>query len=311
MGIPFLTAPIMAIHCTRKRASPANDTIKQLVTILRHDFTNELVASLDASPVQSSICLKITAEIGIDPQVANQETGGNTYQSIYLGSITLDQAELNGYLLQQSTTPVATPLLRSHVLTDQPATARGEAAGLSSSTKNTSSGSVARPLPRHHILEPARPLVSEETPSYVKRRKTFGKLTVRGGSCDDSPYDSSESSRTAISTPRQLQIKSREYPQRKKRDDHGVCQLQPSSVEKFIAGVWKQIYSSVELAPMSLDTNHDPIITSSPNYEVRIGGPSLVSLSHSLETIIQAHWVDCFDHRVKEIGIEKPFLSNT
>merc|ERR1712230_311473 len=82
--IPFLTAPIMAIHCTRKRASPANDTIKQLVTILRHDFTNELVALLAASPVQSSICLKITAEIGIDPQVANQETGGNTYQSIYL-----------------------------------------------------------------------------------------------------------------------------------------------------------------------------------------------------------------------------------
>jgi hypothetical protein len=33
--------------------------------------------------------------------------------------------------------------------------------------------------------------------------------------------------------------------------------------------------------------------------------------SRSLETIIQAHWVDCFDYRVKEIGIEKPFLSDT
>lgn len=32
--------------------------------------------------------------------------------------------------------------------------------------------------------------------------------------------------------------------------------------------------------------------------------------SRSLETIIQAHWVDCFDYRVKEIRMEKPFLFN-
>ncbi len=31
--------------------------------------------------------------------------------------------------------------------------------------------------------------------------------------------------------------------------------------------------------------------------------------SRALETIIQAHWVDCFEARVKAIGVEKPFIS--
>ena len=33
--------------------------------------------------------------------------------------------------------------------------------------------------------------------------------------------------------------------------------------------------------------------------------------SRVLETIIQSRWVDCFEARVKAIGIEQPFLSNT
>jgi hypothetical protein len=31
----------------------------------------------------------------------------------------------------------------------------------------------------------------------------------------------------------------------------------------------------------------------------------------ALETIVQAHWVDCFEARVKNVATEKPFLSNT
>jgi hypothetical protein len=72
------------VPCTRKRASPATDTIQQLVTILRHDFTVELNASLAAFPAQSSICLKINAEICIDPPAAQEEPGGNRYQPVHL-----------------------------------------------------------------------------------------------------------------------------------------------------------------------------------------------------------------------------------
>jgi len=33
--------------------------------------------------------------------------------------------------------------------------------------------------------------------------------------------------------------------------------------------------------------------------------------SRALETVIQAHWVDCYEARVKAIGLENPFLSDT
>lgn len=33
--------------------------------------------------------------------------------------------------------------------------------------------------------------------------------------------------------------------------------------------------------------------------------------SRALETIIQAHWVDCFDVRVKTVQLEDTYLSST
>jgi hypothetical protein len=143
------------------------------------------------------------------------------------------------------------PLLRSHVTTEEPKTTHEEA-GLASISQTSSPGAGTSTSPPNQILEPARPRVSEQDSSLGKRRKTIGGLTVRRGSRNETPDDSSASSRTASSTARQLQTKSREFPQRKKKNDYGVHQLQPSSVEKFIAGVWKQIYSNVELAPISL-----------------------------------------------------------
>ena len=59
---------------------------------------------------------------------------------------------------------------------------------------------------------------------------------------------------TPCLTTRQLQTKTREFLQRKKEND-GVVSIYPAaSIEKFLAGVWKQIYSSVELKPISLES---------------------------------------------------------
>ncbi|KAM3157100.1 SET domain-containing protein [Botrytis cinerea] len=267
--------------------------IQDLVTILRHDFTVELNASLASLPPQSSPCLKIHAEICIDPSVPQGEIGGYKSQPIYLGSISLDQAEIHGSFNQQSTTPVATDpsLLPNNSIVE----------GLGS----THNGPELSNIHQTHPLE--------------KKRKTIGGLTIKRGSYDEMPDDSSSSSQVGSSAARQLQTEFRVFPQRKKRNGHGIHQLQPSSIEKFVAGVWKQIYSNVELAPISLDSNCVPMIASGgSNFELFRAINSLclrittiARRYRSLETIIQAHWVDCFDHRVKEIGIQNPFLSNT
>ncbi|KAF5872145.1 uncharacterized protein Bfra_005499 [Botrytis fragariae] len=267
--------------------------IQDLVTILRHDFTVELNASLASLPPQSSTYLKIHAEICIDPSVPQDQLGGHKSQPIYLGSISLDQTGSHEHLNQQCTIPVSTgpSLLRDNTI-----------------MKGVELSHKAPELPSMH-----------QSSSLEKRRKTIGGLTIRRGGCDEMPDDSSTSSQAGNSTVRQLQTESRVFPQRKKRNDHGIHQLQPSSVEKFVAGVWKQIYSNVELAPMLLDSDCVPIIASGgPNIETFRAINSLclkittvARRCRSLETIIQAHWVDCFDYRVKEIGIQNPFLSNT
>lgn len=87
-----------------------------------------------------------------------------------------------------------------------------------------------------------------------KRRKTTGGLRVGTGSSVDSSEvrSANETLSPMDSTTRQLKTKSREFPQRKKKEEAGVHPLLPSSTEKFVTGVWKQIYSSVKITPASL-----------------------------------------------------------
>ncbi len=89
-----------------------------------------------------------------------------------------------------------------------------------------------------------------------KRRKTTGGLRVRQASTVETPDDYVAPASTGNSTVRQLQTKSRDFPQRKKKNGEGVYQLQPSSVDKFVTGMWKQMFSSVELTPTSLVDFH-------------------------------------------------------
>ncbi|PVH86903.1 SET domain-containing protein [Cadophora sp. DSE1049] len=135
-----------------------------------------------------------------------------------------------------------------------------------------------------------------------KRRKTAGAVRVIETILSVPPTGPSTPT-SANSTARQLQTKPREFPQRKKKSEDGVHHLQPSSVERFVAGLWKQVFSSVELNPTSLAFREINSLC------LRVAKMS--RCSRALETIIQAHWVDCFEARVKNIGVEKPFLSTT
>jgi len=118
-----------------------------------------------------------------------------------------------------------------------------------------------------HVISPpaislptAPPTPREDESPPNKRQRTLGKLQV-------SKEKITASLPIEASTTRQLQPKSRGFPQRKKKDED-VHQLQPASIEKFINGIWKQIYSSVEL-----DSTPDPdsVETSS----LRTRGPDI------------------------------------
>ncbi len=85
-----------------------------------------------------------------------------------------------------------------------------------------------------------------------KRRKTTGGLRVRQANTVETPDDNIAPSATGNSSARRLQTKSREFPQRKMKTDQGVHELQPSSVEKFVAGLWKQMFTSIDLTLIAL-----------------------------------------------------------
>ncbi|KAG4431638.1 hypothetical protein IFR05_012880 [Cadophora sp. M221] len=293
-------------QCTQENLSPKTEVLRQLMKILGHDFTADLSSSVASLPALSFLRLKINAEICIE---AHDSNGADAAQvsPIHMGSINLNASELRDYLQSHfSNNGIPTPA-RSSVDRDDFAS--------SSFTQSQSSGTgispdVSRKLQRNLQASNSHP---------NKKRKTAGALCVTETSTLDSPAGSSTPTSMESSTARQLQTKPREFPQRKKKNEYGVHHLQPSSVERFIAGLWKQVFSSVEITPISLEgiSIMDPI-GSGGNIEafrdinslcLRIA--KISRCSRALEAIIQAHWVDCFEARVKNIGIEKPFLSST
>jgi hypothetical protein len=149
------------------------------------------------------------------------------------GSIDLERSELEYYLRELPTAPNAATDSDHQVI----------------SSPDTFDLALDQLLP----TAPPTPR-DEDTSQPNKRRKTLGGLKVTSEKITSSlPSEGS--------TIRKLQPKSRGFPQRKRKDD-GVHQLQPASVERFIAGIWKQIYSSVRLASLPSPNSADPTFVS-------------------------------------------------
>lgn len=114
--------------------------------------------------------------------------------------------------------------------------------------RNTSSSTVTRiggrPSTQSH---PQR----NEDSHYQKRRKTVGGLRIGSNTSGLKGLDTiAAASPTCSVTTRRLQINPQGFPQRKKRD-FDFHELQPSSVDKFVVGIWKNVFSTIELTPTS------------------------------------------------------------
>lgn len=172
--------------------------------------------------------------------------------------------------------------------------------------------------PRSTLVSPApTPEESDEHPA--KARKATGGLRVRV------PANAEPTSGHSANTTRRLESDGRVFPQRKKNvGDNPV--FQPSSLQKFVKGVWESIYSSVKMDPtevieqwQAIESNGQPKLLTSTETELCARDSSLAcgnfgrmsilarKLSQtsrtcrSLEVIVQAKWVQLFDDRLHEL----------
>ncbi|KAL4794577.1 hypothetical protein BDV19DRAFT_364830 [Aspergillus venezuelensis] len=177
----------------------------------------------------------------------------------------------------------------------------------------------------------AQPQPEPEDCRPSKRHKTVGGLQLpasrsnhqRQGAklrpIQDGPADgpSSQSNQASKST-RQFESDTR-FPQRAK-PGAGLepPTLEPTSTDRLIAGIWKQIYSSVELSRDFSDVKPLFNIRSAPSLEVFKSVNALClryynrsQSSRALEMVVQTFWVECFEARTAVLRYEKPILSKT
>ncbi|KAL4946931.1 hypothetical protein BDW69DRAFT_190725, partial [Aspergillus filifer] len=161
----------------------------------------------------------------------------------------------------------------------------------------------------------------------TKRHKTVGGLQLprsylqkQGASIKPIQTGSADTSGSnqASKSIRQFESDTR-FPQRAK-PGAGLKPptLEPTSTDRLIAGIWKQIYSSVHLSRDFSDTKPSFNIRSAPSLEVFKSVNALClryynrsQSSRALEMVVQAFWVECFEARTAVLRYEKPILSKT
>jgi hypothetical protein len=119
---------------------------------------------------------------------------------------------------------------------------------------------------------------------------------------------------------RQLQPDLRSFPKRKKQDPAGSHRLQASTLDKLLAGIWEQLHNHSFLLQGSqwqqaLDTHLlGPVLADSVARDFHALNRRCHRVScagrmmRSVEVIVQAHWMECFDARVEMLKKECPSL---
>lgn len=192
-----------------------------------------------------------------------------------------------------------------------------------------------------HALSNLEPLTSPRT-SYknddveaagglpVKRRKVVGGLRPMHSSSRRAVAlvgritqpEEDRISPSISDTPRRLQSDLRKFPQRKSAFAQRTSKT-PRSATTLIASIWKTLYGPLcvglpatfgEYKPGRLSTQ----VSDNMSYEtfshinaVCLKLTTLGKSARALEVVVQAHWIDCYNTRVKVIAEENPQLSPT
>lgn len=116
----------------------------------------------------------------------------------------------------------------------------------------------------------------------------------------------------------------RDDGQRKKRVSDNPA-LQPSTFDKFISGVWESIYSGLRMDPtevieqwQAIESSGQPKLLTDTEHHIAVRDNNNTAFGRinvltrkisqtsracrSLEVIVQAHWIQCFEDRVNELA---------
>ncbi|KAJ0413310.1 SET domain protein [Aspergillus carlsbadensis] len=154
---------------------------------------------------------------------------------------------------------------------------------------------------------------TDSGPQPHKRRKTGSTLRLP----PSTPTNQIETATVEEPSVRQVHSDTG-FPQRMNPKDLKPPVLEPSSTDKLLAGIWRQIYS-----PLKLSWEEENV---EPLFNIRSGASKEVfqtvnalclkyynrsQSSRALEMIVQAYWIECHEARTAVIRFEKPALSKT
>ncbi|KAH3403446.1 hypothetical protein KXV40_003605 [Aspergillus fumigatus] len=269
--------------------------ISQLCTLLgNQQFPSQLASILSKHNANESYASNDHLVLRIEASIWTKDASRSLPGTILLGCINLKNGEVIPY---SPITPTATPPRDKETDENAPHTPR--------SIQNEE----AHPPKRHKTVSGLRPS------RHLQPARTIVESLEEDHSGDTS---STEDQSTVSRSVRQLHSDTG-FPQRRKaRQDYAAPVLEPTSTDKLIAGIWRQIYSPVKLSRVPAVA--EPMI----NIRTGVSGEVFRAVntlcmkyynqsqsSRALEMIVQAYWIECYEARIAVIRLENPHLSST
>ncbi|OJD33497.1 set domain-containing protein [Diplodia corticola] len=210
-------------------------------------------------------------------------------------------------------------------------------------TPGNNGGTLALSRPQRARRPPPRDYLSDPEPASKRCRKETGGLRLsrpsnhlsptNAGAANPGRLDDIDEMTDQPAPVRQIEPETKKFPQRKKVAPK-VRPLQPSTLDRLIIGIWEQIHGSISFDPQIIDQWKEPRAQKSIDsvsaashmelYPARGKSTSFNRMNvlcrkvttasrccRSLEVIVQAYWIQCFEARVHALCEANPHQSVT
>ncbi|OAX80962.1 hypothetical protein ACJ72_04700 [Emergomyces africanus] len=281
----------------------------ELCRLLGNNIIGGLDNALSQTPTDSNVFLRIEGSLCTSPEATitipsnHDSTGSAGGTKLLLGYIDL----------------------RSRVATDS----QRQSQIIDDTIQRASSISSPESFPNHPLTPESSSHLESDEDGVRKRRKVVGGLRLRNGNkigsirpatcvnachtVGDCPHNNENRSNIL---PRQVHGDTR-FPQRKPPQEPIIPALESTSGEKLIRGIWRQIFSGVRLSlsePAYSTINVHGVVDQEVFRAINTVCLKYSSLSQSartVEMIVQAYWVECYEARIAALKLERPSKSST